>query len=264
MNKHEIVCTVCLLLVLVIPVKAQQQTQPAAADKSTSTPASAPAQSQTQLPAPNKQQPEPSPANKPSAPIAAEATKGQTPPATTGKPTRGGGAARATKLDSPPVVTEYLIGNQDVLVVDVWQEKEFSAKATVRPDGKITLPLLNDIQAAGVTPTQLAESIRKSLEKYVTDPRVTIIVEQINSRVVYMSGEVTHPGALPLTRDMTVLQALSMVGGPNQYGNPKKIYIMRTVNGKTVKFPFNYKLAIKNGPGKDNIYLQPGDTVVVP
>jgi polysaccharide biosynthesis/export protein len=169
--------------------------------------------------------------------------------------------ALGKKTDPDP---GFVIGAQDVLVIDVWQEKELSAKAEVRPDGKITLPLINDIQAAGLKPSELKDSIQKALAKYVTDPQVTVMVEQINSRVVFMTGEVNRPGALPLVRPMTVLQALTLVGGPNQFANARKIYVMRTVNGKSVKFPFDYKKTLKVGPGKDNIILQPGDTVVVP
>jgi len=189
-------------------------------------------------------------------------------PATGRGPSSGKVASSATssrpKKSDVPIDNSYVIGAQDVLAIDVWQEKELSVRAHVRPDGKITLPLVNDIQAAGLKPTELKEIIEKDLAKYVTDPHVSVIVEQINSRYVYMSGEVGRPGIVPLVRTTTVLQALTLVGGPNQFANTKKIYVMRTVNGKTVKFPFDYKKALKEGPGKDNIILQPGDTVVVP
>ena len=257
MKKHFNLCTVWLLLMPVVSGMAKPQAQSSPGNK----PASPAAQTQAQAPPTNPKPSEtPTTSQTPTA-TAAVPTKGQTqapPPATQA----GGAAPRATKKDSPD--PGYVIGDQDVLVIDVWQEKEFSTKAQVRPDGKITLPLLNDIQAAGLTPTDLATSIKTMLAKYITDPRVTVIVEQINSRVVYLSGNINRPGALPLTRNMTVLQALTLSGGPSQFGNPRKIYIMRTVNGKVVKFPFDYKKAIKEGPGKENISLQPGDTIIVP
>ncbi len=167
---------------------------------------------------------------------------------------------------SPPVAVnrDYLIGPLDVLNVDVFQQQEFSRAVPVRPDGKITLPLINDVQAAGLTPEQLAAEITKLLGKYVTKPRVSVIVAQINSRVIYIGGEINHPGTLPLLANMTVLQAIFLGGGVTQYANGKKIYVMRTENGKQVHYPFNYKRAIKSGNSTENIILKPGDTIVVP
>jgi polysaccharide export outer membrane protein len=158
----------------------------------------------------------------------------------------------------------YVIGAQDVLDINVWKEPELTRVVPVRPDGKISLPLLNDVQAAGMTPTQLAEQITTSLKKFVTGPQVTVIVSQINSQRVYILGEVTRAGAYPLLPGMTVLQALSSSGGFTQFANVKKIYVMRQQEGKTQKYPFNYKEVI-NGKGSDqNIVLRAGDTIVVP
>jgi polysaccharide export outer membrane protein len=158
----------------------------------------------------------------------------------------------------------YVIGAQDVLDINVWKEPELTRTVPVRPDGKISLPLLNDVQAAGMTPTQLAEQITTSLKKFVTGPQVTVIVSQINSQRVYILGEVTRAGAYPLLPGMTVLQALSSSGGFTQFANVKKIYVMRQQEGKTQKYPFNYKEVI-NGKGSDqNIVLRAGDTIVVP
>jgi len=116
---------------------------------------------------------------------------------------------------SPPAAVnrDYLIGPLDVLNIDVFQQPEFSRAVPVRPDGKITLPLINDVQAAGLTPEQLAAEITKLLGKYVTKPRVSVIVAQINSRVIYIGGEINHPGTLPLLSSMTVLQAIFLGGG---------------------------------------------------
>jgi polysaccharide biosynthesis/export protein len=158
----------------------------------------------------------------------------------------------------------YIIGPQDVLDVDVWKEPELTRSVPVRPDGKISLPLLNDVQASGLTPTKLADEITTGLKKYVTDPQVTVIVSAINSQRVYILGEVTRAGAYPLLPDMTVLQALSSAGGFTQFANEKKIYILRNENGKQQKFAFNYKSVVSGRDPGENITLQAGDTVVVP
>jgi polysaccharide export outer membrane protein len=127
----------------------------------------------------------------------------------------------------------------------------------------ISLPLLNDVQAAGLTPMQLAASISDKLKKYVSDPRVTVVVTAMNSQRIYMLGEVTHTGAMPLIPNMTVLQALASAGF-TQFANTKGIYILRTENGKQQKIPFNYKQVIKGESMEQNIPLKPGDTIVVP
>jgi polysaccharide export outer membrane protein len=156
----------------------------------------------------------------------------------------------------------YKIGPQDVLRVDVWKETEISRSVPVRPDGKISLPLLNDVQAAGLTAMELANSITEGLRKFITSPQVTVTVTEINSRRVYVTGEVARPGAYPLLPNMTALQALTSGGGFTQFANLKKIYILRTESGKQVKHPFNYKDVV-NGKAED-FPLRPGDTIVVP
>lgn len=158
----------------------------------------------------------------------------------------------------------YIIGGQDVLDVSVWKEPEISRVVPVRPDGKISLPLLNDVQAAGLTPAQLAAQITESLKKYVTNPQVTVIVTTINSQRVYILGEVTRPGAFPLLPNMTVLQALSSAGGFTQFAREKNIYVLRNQDGKQVKHPFNYKSVVSGKDTDQNIVLKPGDTIVVP
>ena len=158
----------------------------------------------------------------------------------------------------------YVIGPQDVLDIDVWKEAELTRSVPVRPDGKISLPLLNDIQAAGLTPTQLSEEITTELKKFITDPQVTVIVTQINSQRVYILGEMTRPGAYPLLPGMTVLQALSSAGGFTPFANMKKIYVLRNEGGKQEKFPFNYKDVVKGKNASENIVLKAGDQIVVP
>jgi polysaccharide export outer membrane protein len=125
------------------------------------------------------------------------------------------------------------------------------------------MPLLNDIPAAGLTPLQLKESITEKLKKYLADPRVTVVVTAMNSRRIFVTGEVTHSGPIPLLPHMTVLQALAQAGF-TQFAKPSAIYLLRTENGKQVKLPFNYKEVVKGRHPEQNIELKPGDTVVVP
>ncbi len=160
--------------------------------------------------------------------------------------------------------TAYRIGPQDVVQIDVWKEPEITRTIPVRPDGKISLPLLNDVQASGLTAMQLAGVIRDGLTKYLTNPQVTVTVTQINSRRVFITGEVSRAGAIPLLPNMTALQALSSAGGFTQFARPKNIYILRVVDGKQVKYPFNYKEVVKGKYEEQNILLQPGDVIVVP
>ncbi len=170
-------------------------------------------------------------------------------------------AAPATSAVTDP---DYKIGPQDVVRIDVWKEPDISRTIPVRPDGKISVPLLNDVQAAGLTAMQLAGSLRDGLTKYLTNPQVTVTVTEINSRRVYITGEVTKAGAFPLLPNMTVLQALSSAGGFTQFARTKAIYVLRTENGKQVKHPFNYKDVVKGNHEEQNILLLPGDVIVVP
>lgn len=165
--------------------------------------------------------------------------------------------------DEPPAATDYVIGADDTLHVWVWKEPDLSETLPVRPDGKISMPLLNDVTAAGLTPLQLKESITEKLKKYIADPRVTVVVTAMNSQRIFVSGEVLHTGEMTLLPHMTMLQALSHAGF-TQFANLKAIYLLRTTNGKQEKLPFNYKEVIKGNHPEQNIVLKPGDTVVVP
>jgi polysaccharide export outer membrane protein len=157
----------------------------------------------------------------------------------------------------------YVIGPDDSLHIAVWREPDLTATLPVRPDGKISLPLLNDVQAAGLTPQQLADSVTEKLKKYIADPRVTVVVTQINSKRIFINGEVLHAGPMPMLPNMTVLQALSSAG-LNQFAKIKGIYVLRTVNGKQEKMPVNYKKLLKGELIEQNYLLLPGDTIVVP
>jgi polysaccharide export outer membrane protein len=167
------------------------------------------------------------------------------------------------KQPVPQASPTYVIGADDTLYVNVWKEPDLTATLPVRADGMISLPLLNDVQASGLTPMQLAASITEKLKKYVADPRVTVTVTQMNSQRVYVTGEVAHSGAMTLTPDMTVLQALSSAGF-TQFANTKGIYVLRSENGTQKKYPVNYKKVVKGEDSASNILLKPGDTIVVP
>jgi len=172
----------------------------------------------------------------------------------------------ATESAVPPAPeppSDYVIGSDDQLHISVWKEPDLTETLPVRPDGKISMPLLNDVPAAGLTPSQLAASITEKLKKYIADPRVTVVVTAMNSRRVFVTGEVTHTGAIVLLPHMTVLQALSSAGF-TQFANVKGIYLLRTVNGQQQKIPFNYKEVVKGRHPEQNIALKPGDTIVVP
>jgi len=173
-------------------------------------------------------------------------------------------AAKPTAAQAVAAVEEYKIGAQDVLRIDVWKEAELTRNVPVRPDGKISLPLLNDVQAAGLTPTELAKVIGDGLKKFINSPQVTVTVNEINSRRVYVTGEVAHAGAFPLLPNMTVLQALSSSGGFTQFAKTKAIYVLRVEDGKQVKHPFNYKEVLAGRKPEENIALEPGDVIVVP
>jgi polysaccharide export outer membrane protein len=146
----------------------------------------------------------------------------------------------------------------------VWKEPEISRTVPVRRDGKISLPLLNDLQAAGLTPTQLGAEIVEKLRATIVHPQVTVIVAQMSSLRVYILGQVTRAGAYPLVPDMTVMQALSIAGGFTPYANLKKIYVMRSENGASRIYPMNYKEVISGRKTQQNIPLKAGDTIVVP
>ena len=167
----------------------------------------------------------------------------------------------ATGVNVPP---EYTIGADDVLSIVFWRDKELTAEVTVRPDGKISLPLLNDIQASGLTPAQLKDRIVEESKKYVEDPNVTVVVKDIKSRKVFITGEVRKPGPYPLTSSTTVLQMISIAGGLADYAKPDKISVVRVENGKPLSFKFNYKEVIEGKKLNQNIELKPGDTIIVP
>ena len=175
-----------------------------------------------------------------------------------------GATAPATAPPAAALPPGYLIGADDILWVVFWRDKEMTAEVVVRPDGKISLPLINDVQAAGLTPEQLRTQLTEAAGKLIEDPNVTVVVKTINSRKVFVTGQVGKPGPYPLSAPTTVLQLLATAGGVLEYADSKEIRIMRTEDGKQVSHKFNYKDVIKGKNLKQNIELKPGDTVIVP
>jgi polysaccharide export outer membrane protein len=173
-------------------------------------------------------------------------------------------SAPATAPAGATLPPGYVIGPDDVLTVVFWREKDMSAEVTVRPDGKISLPLLNDIDAAGITPEQLRLSLEKAAGKLMSEPNASVSVKTINSRKVYITGNVMKPGTFPLTGEMTVLQVIALAGGLQEYADSKNIVILRKVDGREQSFKFNYKDVTKQKHPEQNIALKPGDTVIVP
>jgi polysaccharide export outer membrane protein len=178
----------------------------------------------------------------------------------------------ATTLAQPETSTvdkthdhTFVIGNDDLLVVHVWKEPDVSRSLPVRSDGKISLPLVGEVQAAGRTPIQLQEEIANKLEKYITNPQVTVIVQEINSEKFNILGQVAKPGAYSLTHVTTVLDAIAGAGGFRDFAKQRAIYILRqNPAGGESRIPFNYKDVIKGKNPEQNIKLEPRDTVVVP
>ena len=225
------------------------------------------AQATTRQPAPSQPAPTPGAATpsttKPPAPAPAPSTaKPAAPAPSTAKP-----AAPATATTAPPtqpagvaVPGDFRIGAEDVLGILFWREMEMSGDVTVRPDGMITLPLLGDVRAVGMTTDQLRDVLQKNAAKFLTDANVTVVVRQINSRKVYVQGQVGMSGAYPLIGPRNVLQAIAMAGGLSEYAKGDKIQIIR---GNAI-FRFNYKEVLDGKKLEQNIQLQPGDTVLVP
>ena len=212
----------------------------------------------TPTPTPQTSKPKPTPtptpqASKPSPPAAPPSTQTAAPkPALT---------VPSVSTQAPP---GYVIGPDDILVVVVWREKDMSGEVAVRPDGKISLPLLNDVQAAGLTPEELRLRLTEAARKFVETPEVTVVVKLINSRKVFITGQVTKPGPYPLAGPTTVLQLIATAGGLLEYADDKNIVILRTEFGKPTSYRFNYREVVRRVNLNQNIELKPGDTVVVP
>jgi polysaccharide export outer membrane protein len=158
----------------------------------------------------------------------------------------------------------YVIGPEDELIISVWKEPDISRSVPVRPDGKISLALLNDVQATGRTPMQLGSDITEKLKNFISEPQVTVIVTKINSQRIFVVGEVPRTGSYTLLPNMTAVDAISSAGGFTPFAKRTKIYILRKENGKMTAIPFNYKAVVKNRKSDQDVILKPGDRLVVP
>ena len=158
---------------------------------------------------------------------------------------------------------EYLIGPEDVLDISVWKNPELSRKVPVRPDGKVSLPLVNDIQAAGLTPSQLRDELAKRLEEYVPSAEVSVIVQEVQSLKVAVVGAVKTPGRFMLKSPATVLECIALAQGLTEFANRERIVVLRQNGGTTQRIPFNYQ-KITNSDDQDNFFVRPGDIIVVP
>jgi polysaccharide biosynthesis/export protein len=159
---------------------------------------------------------------------------------------------------------DYVIGADDLLSVVFWRDQQLSSDVLVRPDGKISLPLIDDVAAAGLTPRQLRDRLLVEARRYVTEPIVTVVVKQINSRKVYITGQIVRPGQYALTPSMTILQLIATAGGLGDYAKAKDIKVVRVENGKPVTLHFDYENVTKPSTKTRNVELKSGDTVIVP
>jgi len=160
--------------------------------------------------------------------------------------------------------TQYTIGEQDALAINVWREPELSGVVTVRPDGRITLPLVNEVHVVGLTPLEVQAILTEKLRPFLNVPQVTVAVREINSRKVYVIGQVGREGAYRINTNTSILQLIAEAGGLREFANRKKIYLLRNEGGKQVRYPFNYDAVIEGKNPHQNIVVRPGDTLVVP
>ena len=222
-------------------------------------PAWAAAQTPAQQPAPSAPAAPPPPTPAPAPP----AQGGTKPPAVQAQAPAGAQAQTVPTTGIQPPAG-YIIGARDVLSVIFWRDKDMSADVSVRPDGMISLPLINEVKAEGLTPDQLRDQVAQLAARYIADPTVSIVVREINSRQVFITGEVNKPGAYSLMMPTSVMQLISLAGGLREYAKTKDIVILRTESGKQTAIPFNYKDVMNRKKLTQNILLQPGDTVIVP
>jgi polysaccharide biosynthesis/export protein len=166
---------------------------------------------------------------------------------------------------SKPHDDSFVIGANDVLAINVWKEPDVSRSVPVRSDGKISLPLAGEVQAAGLTPLKLEQDIASKLQSFISEPEVTVIVQQINSQKFNILGMVSKPGSYSLTNSSTVLDAIAAAGGFRDFAKQKSIYVLRhNPNGTESRLPFNYKDVVKGKNSDQNVKLQPNDTIVIP
>lgn len=166
----------------------------------------------------------------------------------------------------PPLPPQYQVGPEDVLEILVWRNEHLSVTVTVRPDGKISMPLLGDIQAAGQTPAQIQQQITERLREFIQNPRVAIIVREVNSRAFYILGEIAQPGKYPLNTEITILQAIALAGGFTEWADKNRIILLRKRPGhpEGERIEIRYRDILSGADPKANVVLEPGDTIIVP
>lgn len=169
----------------------------------------------------------------------------------------------AQDTNAPTASEDYILGVEDKLSISVWKEPDLLKTLAIRPDGKITFPLVGDIQAAGRTPKQLTDDVSKALEKYIKEPVVTIAVEEINSFKVFVLGEVSAQGALSLHRKTRLLEAIAMAGGMSQFADKSNVVLLRYENGKDVRTRIDYRKVVSGDRPELNVFLKPGDMIFV-
>jgi polysaccharide export outer membrane protein len=170
----------------------------------------------------------------------------------------------ASKPNDPADPNDYIIGEQDYLTITVWKEKELSGSVVVRPDGKITVPLVGETKVVGMTPVQVQSLLEQRLKPFIAVPQVTVAVSQINSRRVYLIGQVVKEGSYQINSSTTVLQLIAQAGGLRDFAKRKNIYILRNHGSGQSRYSFNYEAVVRGKNQDQNIFLQPGDTIVVP
>ena len=193
--------------------------------------------------------------------LLAGAAGAQTSPASS--PATSSATSPATSSDKPHD-DSFVIGNDDVLAINVWKEPDISRSIPVRSDGKISLPLVGEVQAAGLTPLKLEKDIAEKLKNYISEPEVTVMVQQVNSQKFNILGQVTKPGSYGIANSPTVLDAIALAGGFRDFAKKKSIYVLRHSGNGEVRLPFNYKEVSEGKNMGQNIKLQPGDTIIVP
>lgn len=211
------------------------------------------------------------------APAAAQSGAAPPPSSAPAKPPQGaapapslpvapaGASSPTTTTTPPPLPSDYVIGVDDVLAISFWRDPDMTADpVVVRPDGRISMPILNEIEAAGLTPEQLRLNITEAAMKFKDDPIVQVAIKQVNSRRVFLMGEVAKPGPYPLSSKLTVMQLLALAGGVSEYANKEEIAVLRTENGRPRSYRVNYKDIMRGRNLQQNIELKVGDTIVVP
>jgi polysaccharide export outer membrane protein len=180
------------------------------------------------------------------------------------KPSAGSASSEAPSSVSKPHDSSFIIGNDDVLAINVWKEPDISRSIPVRSDGKISLPLVGEVQAAGLTPLALEKDIAAKLKNYIAEPEVTVMVQQVNSQKFNILGQVVRPGSYVIANSPTVLDAIALAGGFRDFAKKKSIYVLRQGPSGESRLSFNYKSVSEGKDMSQNIKLQPGDTIIVP